>query len=162
MEKKGFIPAESLIPHRRRMQLIKRVKAMAENNLQAETTAEREWPLAREGMVSSLISAELVAQAISAWSTLRHGKGAAPRIGLLVGIKEAEFSKADIPVRTPLTVQIEKLYHVENYAVFRGQVHSQRESFCKILIQVMEPEESFLATLKATRRVDRGRKETDR
>lgn len=149
MEKNGFIPAEILIPHRRRMQLIKRVKAMAGNSLQAETTAEEEWPLSREGMVSSLISAELVAQAVSAWSTLRHGKGATPRIGLLVGIKEAEFSKADIPLRTPLTVQIEKLYHLENYAVFRGQVNSQKESFCTIIIQVMEPEETFLATLKA-------------
>ncbi len=149
MEKNGFIRAEILIPHRRRMQLIKRVKVMAGNSLQAETTAEEEWPLCREGMVSSLISAELVAQAVSAWSTLRHGKGATPRIGLLVGIKEAEFSKADIPLRTPLTVHIEKLYHLENYAVFRGQVNSQKESFCTIIIQVMEPEETFWATLKA-------------
>jgi hypothetical protein len=48
-----------------------------------------------------------------------------------------------------LTVQIEKLYHLENYAVFRGQVNSQKESFCTIIIQVMEPEETFWATLKA-------------
>jgi hypothetical protein len=51
-------------------------------------------------------------------------------------------------VRTRLSIQIDKLYHIGNYAVFQGQVSSDLAFFCKIIIQVMEPEEEFLSNLK--------------
>jgi hypothetical protein len=69
-------------------------------------------------------------------------------VGLLVGIKEVEFPNASIPVRTPLVIQIDKLYQIGNYAVFQGQVRSELALFCKMTIQVMEPEEEVLSNLK--------------
>ena len=125
MEQNELLPAEPLIPHRRRMRLIEWVKNPTQNGLQAETTVTEAWPLNRDGRVSSLICIELVAQAISALSTWRRGEGARPRVGLLVGIKEAEFSNSSIPVRTRLTIQIDELYHVGDYAVFQGKVSSE-------------------------------------
>ncbi len=106
-----------------------------------------EWPLGEDGKVSSLICVELVAQAISALSTWRRGTGAKPRVGLLVGIKEVEFSLSSIPVMTRLFIQIEELYHIGDYAVFQGKVSSERTFFCKAIIQVMEPEEEILSNL---------------
>ena len=147
------LPAETLIPHRHRMRLIDWVKRPTQNGLQAETIVTEEWPLYNNGEVNSIICNELVAQAISALSTWRRGEGAGPRLGLLVGIKEAEFSKSSVPVGTRLNIQINELSHVGNYAVFEGNVRSDFDSFCKMIVQVMEPEEEILSNLKTRQRI---------
>jgi predicted hotdog family 3-hydroxylacyl-ACP dehydratase len=139
------ILAEPLIPHRGRMRLIEWVKRPNQDGLEAEATVREGWPLYKEGTVSSLLGVELVAQAISALSTGHRGKGAAPRVGLLVGIKEAEFSRARIPIGVRLKIQIKKIYQVGNYAVFQGQVSTESEFFCKMILQVMDPEEDILS-----------------
>jgi len=149
------LPAEPLIPQRLRMRLIDWVKNPTRNGLQAETTVTEEWPLAEGGRVSSLVCIELVAQAISALSTWRRGKGARPRVGLLAGIKEAEFSCSSIPMMTRLTIEIDELYHVAEYAVFQGKVSSDTASFCKAVIQAMEPEEEVLSKLMTSQKTDR-------
>ena len=147
------LPAEPLIPHRLRMRLIDRVKRPTQNGLQAETTVTEAWPLCNNGEVSSIICIELAAQAISALSTWRRGEGARPRVGLLVGIKEAEFSKSSVPVGTRLHIEINELSHIGDYAVFEGKVRSDLDSFCKIIIQVLEPDEEILSNLKTRQRI---------
>jgi len=154
MEQNQPLPAEPLIPHRLRMRLIDWVKAPTQSGLQAETTVTEAWPLDKDGKVSSLICVELVAQAISALSTWRRGEGAKPRVGLLVGIKEAEFSYSSIPVMTRLFIQIDELYHVGDYAVFQGKVSSELIFFCETIIQVLEPEEETLSNLITSQRID--------
>jgi len=147
--KKNILQAESLIPHRRHMKLLDRVVNPVHKELQAETTVAGSWPLAKDGSVSSLLCIELVAQAISALSTWRKGEGTSPRPGLLVGIKEAQFFAGSLQIGTRVTVHVEELYHVGNYAVFKGQVISGSALFCTTIIQVMEPEgDDFLNLLK--------------
>ena len=135
------LTAEPLIPHRLRMRLIDWVKTPTQNGLQAETIVTEEWPLYDNGEVDSIICIELVAQAISALSTWRRGEGVGPRLGLLVGIKEAEFSSSNVPIGTELIIQVTEMYHVGEYAVFEGTVNSDSRFSCKMVIQVMEPEE---------------------
>jgi predicted hotdog family 3-hydroxylacyl-ACP dehydratase len=154
MEQKLLFPAEPLIPQRLRMRLIDWVKGPTQKSLQAETTVTEAWPLNKDGKVSSVICVELVAQAICALSTWRRGEGARPRIGLLVGIKEAGFSYSSIPVTTKLFIQIDELYHVGDYAVFRGEVSSDLALFCKTIIQVLEPEGDGLPNLIASQKID--------
>jgi len=154
MEQDQPRPAEPLIPQRLRMRLIDWVKNPTQNGLHAETTVTEEWPLSKDGRVSSLICIELVAQAICALSTWRRGEGARPRVGLLVGIKEAEFSHSSIPVATRLTIQIDELYHVGDYAVFQGKVSSHLALLCKTIIQAMEPEEGTLSSLVTSQRIE--------
>ncbi len=152
MQQNQLLPAELLIPHRLRMRLIDWVKKATQNSLEAETTVTETWPLNRDGRVSSIICIELVAQAIAALSTWRRGEGARPRLGLLAGVKETEFSKISISVGTRLNLRINELSHVGEYAVFEGEVRSALDSFCKIIIQVIEPEEEILR-LKARQRI---------
>jgi predicted hotdog family 3-hydroxylacyl-ACP dehydratase len=154
MEQNPLLTAEPLIPQRLRMRLIDWVKGPTQKSLQAETTVTEAWPLNRDGSVSSLICVELVAQAICALSTWRRGDGAKPRVGLLVGVKEAEFSYFSIPVTTRLFIQIDELYHVGEYAVFQGKASSESAFFCKAIIQVMEPEDEVLPNLIASQRID--------
>ena len=153
MEQNPPLPAEPLIPHRLRMRLIDWVRRPTRNGLQAEAIVTEVWPLYHNGQVSSIICIELVAQAIAALSTSRRGEGARPKLGLLVGIKEAEFSKSSVPVGTRLHIEINELYHLGDYAVFGGNVRSDLDSFCKTIIQVMEPEEEILANLKTRRKI---------
>ena len=152
-QKQNQIPAEPLIPHRRRMKLIDWVKRPTQNGLQAGTIVTEEWPLYDNGEVSSIICIELVAQAISALSTWRRSEGTEPRLGLLVGVKEAEFSKFSVPVGTRLNIQVNEVYHAGDYAVFEGKVRSDLGSFCKVIIQVMEPGEEVLSNLKTRQRI---------
>jgi predicted hotdog family 3-hydroxylacyl-ACP dehydratase len=159
MKADDLILAEPLIPHRGRMRLIEWVKKPTPNALQAETTVKEGWPLTREGTVSSLLGIELAAQAISALSTWHRGEGAAPRVGLLVGIKEAEFSRPRIPIGSRLSIRVERLYQVGNYAVFHGQVSAESEFFCKIVIQAMEGGEEILALLKGRQKTEPEEKE---
>jgi len=154
MKQNQLLPAEQLIPHRLRMRLIEGVKNPTRRGLQAETTVTEEWPLNMDGWVSSLVCIELVAQAVSALSTWRRGEGAQPRVGLLVGIKEADLLYSRIPVMTRLIVQIEELFHVGDYAVFQGKVSSDSALFCKATIQVIEPEEETLSNLVALRKIE--------
>ena len=149
MDRNELFPAEPLIPHRHHMRLLEWVRRPIEKTLQAETTVNPDWPLHRDGMVSSLICIELVAQTIAALRTWNEGKGAESRLGFVVGLKKAEFSPSSIPVGTRLVIHIAETYHVKEYAVYEGQVNSGSDFTFKTTIQVMEPEEGVLPDLAA-------------
>lgn len=143
------VPVEALIPHRCQMKLLDRVINPSQRELQAETTVTETWPLAENGAVSALLCIELVAQAISALSTWRRGEGEVPRPGLLVGIKESQLFCHSLPIGTRITVGVEELYHLGNYAVFTGRVTSGSSLLGTATLQVMEPEEEgYLHLLK--------------
>jgi predicted hotdog family 3-hydroxylacyl-ACP dehydratase len=149
MDRSELFPAEPLIPHRHLMRLLEWVKRPIGKTLQAETTVNADWPLHRDGMVSSVICIELVAQAIAALRTWCNGKEAVARLGFVVGIKEAEFSSSRFPVGTKLFITIAESYNVGEYAVYEGQVNSASDFTCKITIQAMEPKEGALPGLTA-------------
>lgn len=153
MDQDELFPAEPLIPHRRRLRLLEWVRRPIEKTMQAETRATADWPLHKDGRVSSVISIELVAQAIAALRTWNGGEGAAARLGFLVGVKEAEFSHSGFPVGTRLVIQIAELYHLGEYAVYEGRVSAESDFLCKITMQVMEPDEGVLSNLKTRRKI---------
>jgi predicted hotdog family 3-hydroxylacyl-ACP dehydratase len=141
--------AATLIPQSGRMKLLDRVIKPSQKELQAETAVTETWPLAQNGAVSALLCIELVAQAISALSTWRKGEGAVPRPGLLVGIKESQLFCSTLPIGTQITVGVQEVYHLGNYAVFAGRVTSGSSLLCTATLQVMEPEEEgYLYLLK--------------
>lgn len=147
MDPKEAIQAENLIPHRGRMKLIERITIPDQGRIDAETMVTDTWPLCRDGRVDSIVCIEVIAQAAAALSTARRGEGALPRLGFLVGIKEARLLASSIPVGTPLSARIEVLYRVGDYAVCRGEVSSSAELLCTAEIQVMEPDESTLSEI---------------
>ena len=78
VEQKDYLMAESLIPHRRQMMLIERIKNPDKSGLQAETRVREDWPMYEKGGVRSIICIELIAQSISALSTWRRGPASKP------------------------------------------------------------------------------------
>jgi predicted hotdog family 3-hydroxylacyl-ACP dehydratase len=153
MDPNELFPAGPLIPHRRRMRLLEWVKRPIEKTLVAEATVNPDWPLHQDGMVSSVISIELVTQAIAALRTWNLGEGAEARPGFLVGVKEATFSSPCFPVGKRLIIQIAELHHLDEYAIYEGQVSSEPDFFCKTKIQVMEAGQKILSTLEPPQRI---------
>jgi predicted hotdog family 3-hydroxylacyl-ACP dehydratase len=149
VEQEGFLSAELLIPHRSRMMLIERIKNRDKNGLQAEATVREDWPMYEKGAVNSIICIELIAQSVSAFGTWRRGSGAVPRVGLLVGIKKAEFTTTTLPIDTKLRIRVEELSRVGKYAVFNGEVTSGATSFCTAVLQVVDSEKDILQKIKA-------------
>ena len=144
----SFLNAESMIPHRHGMKLIERIISPDQKGLRAETTVRKVWPLYERGAVSSIICVELIAQSVSAFATWLRGPISIPRIGLLVGVKRAEFSTATIPIDIDLTIKVEKITRVGSYGVFEGEVAAGPTSICKALIQVIDPDENILEKIK--------------
>jgi predicted hotdog family 3-hydroxylacyl-ACP dehydratase len=140
MDQNELFPAEPLIPHRHRMKLLEWIRRPIDNTLQAETTVTADWPLHQDGMVSAVLSIELVAQAIAALRTWNGGENTKARPGFVVGIKEMEFSPSTFPVGTRLFIHIAESYHVGEYAVYEGHVNSSSDFTCRIMIQAMEAE----------------------
>ena len=125
----GLFNAERMIPHKHGMKLIKRIKNPDQQGLQAETTVSESWPMYKRGAVSSIICVELIAQSISAFATWLRGPNAIPRIGLLVGIKRADFSRATMPIDIDLTITVDRISRLGNYGIFKGEVVSGSTSF---------------------------------
>ena len=144
MTREGFFNAESMIPHRRRMKLIERIIKPDQQGLQAETTVSESWPMYERGAVSSIICVELIAQSISAFATWLRGSNAIPQIGLLVGVKRANFRTATMPIDIDLTITVDKISRVGNYGIFKGEVASGSTSFCSAVIQALDPDRSIL------------------
>jgi predicted hotdog family 3-hydroxylacyl-ACP dehydratase len=149
VKQEDFFMAESLIPHRRAMMLIERIKKPDESGLQAETTVRENWPMFEKGAVSSIMCIELIAQSVSAFGTWQRGAGAIPRVGLLVGVKSAEFATATLPIDIKLTIRIDAVSRVGKYGVFRGEVTSGPTNLCKAVVQVIDPGKDILQEIKA-------------
>jgi predicted hotdog family 3-hydroxylacyl-ACP dehydratase len=140
MNQEDVLLADALIPHKQRMKLIRYVRNADEKGLIVETTVREDWPLQENGMVNSIMCVELMAQSVSALSTWRRGPGAKPRVGLLVGIKEARFYTAVLAVGTALTIKVDKVSQIGDYAIFKGEVTCGPTLFCDAIIQVIEPQ----------------------
>lgn len=150
MNNDGYLMAERMIPHRRKMMLLERVKKPDGKGLRAETRVKEDWPMVEQGAVSTIIGIELLAQSVSAFSTWRRGPGSEPRIGLIVGIKSAEFSNATMPVGIRLTIRVDEVSNIGNYGVFRGEVSSDSARYCKAVLQVLDPDKDILKELKTS------------
>jgi predicted hotdog family 3-hydroxylacyl-ACP dehydratase len=131
------------------MMLIERIINPDKKGLQAETRVREDWPLYEGGAVSSMICIELIAQTVSAFGTWLRGVGAVPRVGLLVGVKRAEFTTATLPMDIKLRISVEEVSRVGNYGVFKGEVASGPTNLCKAVLQVIEPEKDILQRIKA-------------
>ncbi|MHB8771795.1 MAG: hypothetical protein ACYC7J_12400 [Syntrophales bacterium] len=135
------IDIEALIPHRDRMRLITAVLAVDEEKAVTSADASETWPLVSGGSVDALVTIELVAQTaalLEGWRRLRTGQGGTT--GWLVGIKNAEFRSARIPVNATLVTEVARSYALEGYAVFTGTVGIGSEKVAAVQIQVLRPE----------------------
>lgn len=113
---------ETLMPHRAPMRIVERVAAVEEYRIETVSEVRDSWPTCEGGRVLALTMIELIAQSASALQGWReHGAIGAGR-GLLVGVREAFFRRATLPVGMRLHCFVQISHGVQSYCAFDGRV----------------------------------------
>ena len=132
------IDIESYIPHRDPIRLISEVLEIEENTGITVATVKSDWPLCDGKEINPLILVETVAQTaalIEGHKRKKQGKTGAK--GWLVGIKNAEFNVARIPVDTRLVISVISKYSFDNYGVVEGIVKSGEKVVATMVLQAL-------------------------
>ena len=94
-----------------------------------------------------ILAIEVIAQAAAALHGYRKGLLDEPRVGFLVGIREARFYVQYLPLKAELTVNVKIVSQIGNYCVFKGEVKLADELICKAQVQAMEPDDELFGKL---------------
>ena len=132
------IDIESYIPHRDPIRLISEVLEIEENTGITVATVKSDWTLCDGKEINPLILVETVAQTaalIEGHKRKKQGKTGAK--GWLVGIKNAEFNVARIPVDTRLVISVISKYSFDNYGVVEGIVKSGEKVVATMVLQAL-------------------------
>jgi predicted hotdog family 3-hydroxylacyl-ACP dehydratase len=114
---------ESLLPHRDPARLVRVVVEAAPERVACIAVIPPDHPLAQGGRVPAFLGLEAGAQAAAALEALsRQGGDAGPRLGYLVGVREAVFHAPDLPVAEPLSVTVEAAGSAPPLAVYTVRV----------------------------------------
>ncbi|MFL6261303.1 MAG: hypothetical protein ACJ76Y_16515 [Thermoanaerobaculia bacterium] len=93
-----------LLPHAPPARLIRGVIATEAERIVCAAEIPPDHPLAMEGRAPAFLAVEAAAQAAAVLETLARKEDPAPRIGYLVGIREARFTAVPLPVGRPFQV----------------------------------------------------------
>lgn len=132
------IDIDSLIPHRKPIRIISDVLEIQEDYAVATAIVNPDWPLFDGDAVDSLVLIEATAQTAAIVEGYKRSKqGKAGVKGWLVGIKNAEFNVAKIPVNTQLTIFVNSKYSFDNYGVVQGTIKSGDDVLAIIVLQAL-------------------------
>lgn len=104
-----FPPVEDLIPHRGSALLLRQVLEVSERELRGVGEISSESPFADLGSVPAFVGLDLLAQAAAAFEALRRRRAdreAKGEVGYLVGVREARFETATLPLAVPLVAHL--------------------------------------------------------
>ena len=120
----GLPTIAELLPHRGRMLLLDELLSEHdEKSVVCRTTLREDFLFARNGRVDAVVSVELIAQALGACVGLAdRRKGRLPRIGFLVGVRDATFAVGSFNVGDVLEVTATHVWGEETLGNFRGTV----------------------------------------
>lgn len=101
----AFPPPETLIPHAPPALLVRSVEAVSPDGISGFAVIPAGHPLAAGGRVPSFLGLEAAAQAAAVLEALeRREDGGGPRIGYLVGIRDAVLRRPYLPAGRPFRV----------------------------------------------------------
>jgi len=132
------VDIESLIPHREKIKIISGILEIKENTAISTATVNPNWPLYDGDSVNSLVLIEAIAQTAAIVEGYKRSKqGKAGVKGWLVGVKNAEFNVAKIPIDTQLTIFVNSKYSFDNYGVVQGTIKSGEDILATIVLQAL-------------------------
>jgi len=133
-----MINVEELIPHREPIRIISEVIEIADDLAITGAVVKSSWPLFDGDGVNSLVLIEAIAQTAALVEGYKKQKQGKPGVkGWLVGIKNAEFKQAKIPVNTRMVVSVKSLYSFDNYGVIEGTVKSGNDVLVVAVLQAL-------------------------
>jgi len=146
------IPAvETLLPHRGAMLLVESVLEVDAQSIECRGRILAAHPTVAAGRAPAILGLEMGAQAAGLHAALQaraadpapepvgeDGKGqpaAAPRLGYLVGIRQARFDESHLPVDVPLRVTAKTAGALAALALCEITVRREGESATRPLVQ---------------------------
>ena len=136
------VDIESLIPHRDRIKMISAVLEIMPESAVAEAVVKPDWPLCDGKMVNPIALIEIIAQTaavIDGYKRKKQGKLGGK--GWLVGVKNAQFNIAEIPVGTHLIASVGNSYSFDNYSVITGTIKAGEKILAVIVLQALRMNE---------------------
>ena len=138
-----MINIEELIPHREPIRIISEVIEIADDCAITGAVVKSNWPLFDGNGVNSLILIEAIAQTAALVEGYKKKKQRKPGVkGWLVGIKNAEFKQAKIPVNTRVVVSVKSMYSFDNYGVIEGTVKCGEDVLVVAVLQALRMDEN--------------------
>lgn len=136
-------PAAELVPHRGAALLLERIDAAGAEGLTATVRVPPHTALATQaGALPGWAGAEIMAQAISAFATLRAGPPFQPRPGLLLGVRHYR-GPAEFPAGAALRVLVrESTRDAEGRAVFDCRIDADDRPLADGTLTVYQPDDA--------------------
>ena len=125
----GPPPIESLIPHRDPALLVRVIAELSPEEITCIAVIPGDHPLVEQGGAPCLLGLEAAAQAAAALEAVSRPEPAAvgPRIGYLVGVRDAEFRLTDLPAGWPLRVTVRPAGSAPPLATYEARVEIDGE-----------------------------------
>lgn len=120
---------ESLLPHRDPALLVRVVTELAAEEITCIAVVPGDHPLVERGRAPCLLGIEAAAQAAAALEALSRAAGGPPepRVGYLVGVRDAAFHAADLAAGWPLRVTVRATGSAPPLAVYEATVEVDGE-----------------------------------
>ncbi len=103
-EATAFPPPEALLPHGPPALLLRAVSEAGDGHIAAVAEVSPDHPLVAQGRFPAFLTLEAAAQAAAALEALGRREASGPRIGYLVGIRDARFAVPSLPAGRPFRV----------------------------------------------------------
>jgi len=123
---------ESLLPHRDPARLLRVVVEATAERIVGIAVIPPNHPLVQGGLAPALLGLEAAAQAAAALESLSRQGGpagdagdAVPRLGYLVGVREAVFHAHELPAAEPLAVTVEPAGSAPPLAIYTARIERE-------------------------------------
>jgi predicted hotdog family 3-hydroxylacyl-ACP dehydratase len=136
---RAFPAVESLIPHRGPMRLLHRVLSVAAEVLLGEAAVPADNPLARE-RVPAWLALEAAAQAAAALEALSRERETGPRLGYLVGVREARLQAADLAAEASFRILVRAQGSAPPLAIYEARAERDGAAFLSATLSTYLPD----------------------
>jgi predicted hotdog family 3-hydroxylacyl-ACP dehydratase len=136
------LPApEMLVPHRGEALLLERIELVRADGLIASLTVRGQPPYGLStGSLPTWAGPEIMAQAVSAFATIRSGQPYRPKPGLLLGLRAYRTEAHEFATGTHLSVNVRESTRDEaGWAVFDSTLSVDGKEFANGVLTVFQP-----------------------
>jgi predicted hotdog family 3-hydroxylacyl-ACP dehydratase len=139
--------ASALVPHRGEALLLEAIDEAGGDGLVASLVVRGQWSFSSgNGSLPAWTGPEIMAQAVSAFATLRKGPPYLPKPGLLLGVRKYRSSLTEFPRGARIAVSVRESTRDEaGSAVFDSLISVDGTPVAEGMLTVFEPADVFEA-----------------
>jgi predicted hotdog family 3-hydroxylacyl-ACP dehydratase len=136
-------PCAKLLPHADDAVLLEQAFNIRDDGLTASMTVRPGTAFSQpDGSLAPWAAPEIMAQAVSAFANLAKRRGAAPALGLLLGVRDFRVSSGPFPVGAQLQVEVtESTRDQDGHGVFNCRILREDAIVAEGKLTVFQPDD---------------------